>query len=129
MKKYLSGVLILLLFSPILFSQQNSPREEVSGRVIVSYRLNRLQRLASNQLAVWIEDGEGRYVDTLHVTRFTARGGYQTRADALSLWVDTVARAKLSEAVIDSLSAATQQAGTHELIWDCSDFYGNQVPA
>jgi hypothetical protein len=59
---------MLLLAGGTLDAQAGSP-----GKVVLSYSLNRLARIASNQLAVWIEDGSGRYVATVFATDFMDR--------------------------------------------------------
>jgi len=58
------------------------------GTVTISYTMTRLFKIASNQLAVWIEDETGRYVRTLYATDFMARRrGWQRREQVCPVWV------------------------------------------
>lgn len=117
-----------LLFASVVFAQSVAPGRRSPGKVTVSYSLDRLNRMASNQLAIWVEDDDGRYIDTLYVTRFTAEGGYTRRPDSLVEWVNVMRRSQFDQEEIDAFSAATQQPGRYEIVWDGIDFEGNPVP-
>jgi hypothetical protein len=99
------------------------------GSVTIGYELHRIQKMASNQLAVWIEDGSGTYVKTLYATRFTAEGGFRRRPQSLPEWVGVSNWENASSADVDAVSGATQKAGAAELVWDCTDRYGKPVAA
>jgi hypothetical protein len=47
------------------------------GTVTIEYTLHRISRMASNQLAVRIEDTRGECVASIFATSFTADGGYK----------------------------------------------------
>jgi len=115
----------LLLSASVALSAQESP----PGKVIVSYSLEHLDRRASNQLAVWIEDAEGRYVRTLFATDFMARRkGFLLRSQCCPEWVKASGLAEMTEAQIDAISGATQSPGRISLSWDCTDQKGKAVP-
>ena len=119
-----------ILFIPILLSSLfiSAAAADTPGTVTISYRLNYIDRIASNQVAVWVEDHRGKYINTLYVSGFTASGGYRERPDALPEWVDTMKWAGFESEEIDALSAPTRKAGQYELQWDCTDYKGNPVP-
>jgi hypothetical protein len=101
---------------------------QTGGRVEVSYRLERIGGIASNQVAVWIEDEAGAHVRTLFVTDFTARRkGFQRRPQCLPTWVRTAGVAGWKPAEIDAVSGATQKPGSVTVVWDCTDARGRRV--
>ncbi len=100
-----------------------------SGTVTISYILYKIPKIASNQIAVWIEDENGNYIKTLYSTRFTARGGFKKRPQALPEWVKISDWVNRSQAEIDAVSGATQQAGKNELLWDLTDSAGKTIAA
>jgi hypothetical protein len=99
------------------------------GSVKISYVFNRIPKIASNQVAVWIEDESGNYVKTLFATRFSAQGGFKKRPQSLPEWVKVSNWENASPAEVDAVSGATQKSGTVELTWDCTDRNGKPVPA
>ncbi len=100
------------------------------GEVKLSYKLNSFFRLASNQLAVWIEDENGKFVKTLFATDFMAkRRGFEKRAQCCPQWVKAANPKRMSDSELDAIAGATQKAGEHTLVWDCSDGNGRPVPA
>lgn len=102
---------------------------QAGGRVEISYRLERIGGIASNQLAVWIEDEAGAHVRTLFATDFTARKrGFERRTQSLPTWVRTAGVAGWAQAQIDAVSGPTQRPGTIRLVWDCTDARGKRVP-
>lgn len=88
----------------------------------------RINRIASNQLAVWIEDSSGGHVRTLFVTDFTARKeGYRRRPAALPLWVRAFDPAARSRSEVDAVSRATPRSGRIRVVWDGTDEKGRKV--
>jgi hypothetical protein len=121
-KRLLPG-LLLLLAGAAGFAQP-------TGTVTIRYRLFHLPRIASNQLAVWIEDEGGAYVRTLFATDFMARRqGWSRRPQCCPEWVKAAGLARLSPGEIDAISGATQRPGSIALTWDCTDAAGGSVPA
>ena len=97
-----------------------------NGTMTVSFDFTKQTGYASNQFAVWIENGSDEYVKTLYATRFTAEGGYQKRPDALSVWV---ARASLADGEdVDAVTGATPKTGTLRYDWDLTNEQGERVP-
>lgn len=116
-------IFMLLLITLSLYPQQNQIKREVK----ISYKLNRISKLGSNQLAIWIEDESGNIIKTLFVTRFTSTGGYKKRAQALRSWVRKYNLSARSQKEIDAITSATQRAGIHTIVWDCKDENGTPV--
>lgn len=84
--------------------------------------------IASNQIAAWVQDEEGRLVKTIYVSDFTAHGrGYRHRTESLSHWVSAANPESLSDSEIDNVSSATPQAGKQSYIWDLTDESGKRV--
>lgn len=119
-------IFFVLLFFLYTFSgrTQNSV---IKREVKISYYLNWINRIGSNQLAIWIEDENGNLIKTIYVTKFTAKGGYKKRAQALRTWVKKYNPWNKSEKELDSITAATQKPGVNKVIWDCKDEKGNPV--
>lgn len=102
--------------------------ENVIAGVSIDFEYMRMSGKASNQLALWIEDENGKIVKTLLVTDFTAgRRGYENREDALNHWVDAAEPGNMSDVEIDAVSSATPQAGTQHYSWDLTDENGQRV--
>jgi hypothetical protein len=94
--------------------------------VTISFDYQKQSGYASNQFAVWIEDGNGALVKTLFATRFTATGGYRTRPDAIPLWVERAGLANKPN--VDAFSGATPKSGQLAYSWDLTDESGKRVP-
>jgi hypothetical protein len=113
----------LLLCASAAFAQK-------LGTVTITYTLAHLNQIASNQLAVWIEDSQGNLVKTIFATSFMAkRKGFISRPQCCPEWVKASGIAKMTPAEIDAISGPTQSAGKITLTWDCTDSKGNPVPA
>lgn len=102
--------------------------EPPPGTVTLNYDLSRIPSIASNQVAVWIEDSQGKFVKTLFVTWFTGKGGYEKRPDCLPLWRQAAGVEGPPTPEVDAVTKATPQPGKHSLVWDCTDRAGNPVP-
>ncbi|AIQ11311.1 hypothetical protein PDUR_04365 [Paenibacillus durus] len=94
----------------------------------MSFPFVRQDGLASNQFAVWVEDGKGRFVKTLYATRFIATGGYKLRPEAIPTWVEHSGLAQTSPEEADAVSGATLSSGPLKFAWDCKDQDGRPVP-
>ena len=111
----------------------SEPASEINENVIagvsIDFEYIRMSGKASNQLALWVEDENGKIVKTILVTDFTAgRRGYENREDALNHWADAAEPGNMSDEEIDAVSSATPQAGTQHYIWDLTDENGQRVP-
>ncbi|MBA4348110.1 MAG: DUF2271 domain-containing protein [Clostridiales bacterium] len=96
-----------------------------SDIVTVSFSFEKQQGYASNQFAVWVEDMDGNLIKTLYVTKFTAKGGFEKRPDALPVWV---ARSGLAQdANVDAATGATPKVGEVSFVWDLADESGARV--
>jgi hypothetical protein len=125
--RILSVIFLAALLACAAVAEPAAAGAQVQGTVTISYDLHRIPTIASNQLAVWIEDADGRLVKTLFVTRFTGKGGYERRPDCLPLWRKTAGLDGPPTAEVDAVTAATQQPGRHSLVWDCTDNAGRPV--
>jgi hypothetical protein len=101
----------------------------LQNKVEISLVFHRRGGVASNQFAVWIEDGDGKLVKTLFVTHFTADGGWEDRPDALATWVERSGLGAGTAQTADAYSGATPQTGRQTYVWDCTDESGQAVPA
>lgn len=110
--------------------QTSSTVEKQSiSEVVISFDYQRGTTIASNQVAVWIENTEGELVKTLYVSDFTAaRRGYESRDMTLSEWVKTAVPSDMSDDDIDAVSSATLGTGSHSFSWDLTDENGERVP-
>jgi len=127
MRAFLNIIFLLVFICMVGISF--SAGQESSGTVTITYVLHRIPTIASNQIAVWIENKDGGYVKTLFATQFAARGGFKKRPQALPEWVKTSDWEHRSQAEVDAVSGATQQAGTNELVWDLTESTGKPVAA
>ncbi|MHB9027591.1 MAG: DUF2271 domain-containing protein [Candidatus Latescibacterota bacterium] len=143
MKKYGAFILaVLFLFTGCSMmggkKQQGSegaPAKAVAGKtaagtVTINYTLTRISGRSSNQYAVWIEDGAGKYIRTLFVTDYMARRqGWKVRQQSLATWVKAANVPNMPQQDLDAISGPTPQAGTHSAVWDLKDAAGRPVPA
>ena len=120
----------LLSFTGPAFSENvgtNVP--EGCAGIEISFTYQRGTTIASNQLAVWVEDTEGTAVRTLLVTDFTAgRRGYRNRDMSLPAWVKAADPESMADPEIDALSGATPAPGRLVYVWDLTDDAGRVVP-
>lgn len=122
--KMLAAAVLLLACGAAAGLAQPGP-----GTVTITYTLHHQPRIASNQLAVWIEDPEGRHVRTLFATDFMARRqGFRRRPLCCPEWVQASGLEGWSRERIDAVSGATQKPGVVSLSWDCTDAEGRPVP-
>lgn len=107
----------------------SAPAAASLGLVRIDYQLNRLPRLASNQLAIWVEDAAGRYVRTLFATSFTANGGFERRPMSLPLWRESSGWDAAADSEVKAVSRPAQDSGKQSVYWDTTDRSGRPVPA
>lgn len=123
-------VAMVLLFS-LSACEKDNRRGEVpaseAGTLTVTFDFEKQSGYASNQFAVWIEDTDGSLIKTLYVTKFTAKGGYKKRPDAIPVWVEKSGLASMSKKEIDAITGATPKAGTLSYTWDLTDEKGGKV--
>ena len=81
----------------------------------------------SNQMAVWIEDENGYYVNSIFVTRLAANKGYMFNPEVLPHWVGVSKWGTASEEEIAAVTGATLQPGDKVFTWDCTDYVGRPV--
>ena len=125
MKRTMLLALSLFALASVTASAQ---RNTSPGVVTISYTLFHPHWIASNQLAVWIENSQGAFVRTIFATDFMARRkGYVKRPQSCPEWVKASGLANLPDTSIDAISGATQKPGPIELWWNCTDVNGKPV--
>lgn len=102
-------------------------QEQAGRRLEVSFTCDNLLMVASNQYAIWIEDMDGNYVDTLYVTRYTAREGYRRRPQSIREWVAAASPHDMRSSEIDAITGATPKPGNYVVYWDFTDGKGRPV--
>ncbi|MBR5960088.1 MAG: DUF2271 domain-containing protein [Clostridia bacterium] len=125
--KILLCLLALLLAAGTAFAEDTS--SENTAGIEISFTYQRGTTIASNQLAVWVEDAEGAVVKTLLVTDFTAgRRGYRNRTMSLPVWVAASDPESMTDEEIDTVSGATPGQGELVYVWDFTNQSGERVP-
>jgi len=125
MKTFLT-TLFLLVFICITGVPFASGKDTL-GTVTILYVLDRTQTIASNQIAVWVEDDGGNYIKSLFTTKFGAEGGFKKRPDTLPEWVEKSSWENATPEEVDAVSGATPQSGTISVVWDLTDRTGKPV--
>ncbi len=110
------------------------------GRVVFTYNLKKVRPYhfvnrpdgvlvgaGSNQIALWIEDEDGHYVDTVFVTRLAGRKGYRFNPETLPMWRAASRWDLVPREEADAVSGPTQRPGVRTLVWDCRDWRNQPV--
>ncbi|MBP3039159.1 DUF2271 domain-containing protein [Bacillaceae bacterium Marseille-Q3522] len=105
----------------------SNPEVTTPGLVDIHYQLYHLDRLASNQIAIWIEDSNRNYIKTLRASSFTANGGYRMRPESLPEWREAADWEHSSADQVQMVSLPEQESGMHVAYWDCTDDSGQPV--
>jgi hypothetical protein len=98
-----------------------------SGEVVITFDYEKISGSASNQFAIWIEDMDGRSINTVFATRWTADGGYKTRPDSIAIWIEKSDFASMPDYYADAISGATPKAGMQSYSWNLKDINGETV--
>ena len=120
MKKII--LIMLVIFTAVsvnIFAEELNVRKNT---VSIIFDFTKKFGLASNQFAVWVENGKGMLVKNLFVTDFTARKGWEKRPESLPSW-----RKAVKDANIDGISSATPKSGKFQLQWDIKNEDGEPV--
>ena len=95
---------------------ETSAPTTLSGEIIVTFDYEKQSGSASNQYAVWVEDIEGNYINTLYATQWTASGGHKSRPDSIALWVNKSSIASMPDYYVDAVSGATPKSSGRHII-------------
>lgn len=136
MKKIYLGGLLLAAAVALLMCTSASDK---ASQLEVSFQYARQNTSGSNQYAVWIEDASGKFVKTLFVTKYTAKGrarggetavrGFIVRPACVPRWVKAAGAAEMTDEALDAVSGATPSAdGLQSFVWDMTDQAGKAVP-
>jgi len=113
--------------STMISNYEPLSQESESGKLTITLDFTRQTGWASNQFAVWIEDMDGNYIQTLYATRWTADGGFRSRDMSIPTWVERSNLANMEQSEVDIISSPTPQTGTLSYTWDLTDNEGNAV--
>ena len=120
-------LMALALIAGAAFAE--SVAKSSSKAIEISFTYQHAPTMASNQMAVWIEDADGAMVKTLLVTNFTAgRRGYRNREMSLPAWVAAAEPESMTDQEIDAVSSATPGQGRLMYLWDFTDDLEQPVP-
>jgi hypothetical protein len=119
--------LLIIILCACRSVEQEDTRTFELGTLTVIFDYEKISGSASNQFAVWVEDMDGNYINTLYATRWTANGGYKNRPDSITLWVEKSDLASMQKNEVDSISGVTPKAGNLSYHWDLKDTNGNNV--
>ncbi|UTC75954.1 DUF2271 domain-containing protein [Treponema sp. OMZ 792] len=141
MKKIILTILIIFMVFSGNISAEDLDNQEKT--ISINFDFTRKFGLASNQFAVWVENGKGMLVKNLFVTDFTAGKGWEKRPESLPLWrkalkaagIDGISSATpksekvqaVKETGIDGISSATPKSGKIQLEWDIKNENGGLV--
>jgi hypothetical protein len=124
--KRLVFLVLLTAFVLSWVAAQQSPQQAAAE---ITFSFTRLSGRATNQFAVWIEDAQGKYIQTLYATRYTANGGWKQRETSIPVWVKKSGLSDMTKSQIDAFTGATPRAGTLTYTWNGTDSKGAVVPA
>lgn len=120
------GLILLFIVGGIVTSAHAEAAN--TGSLKVNLHFKRSKTYSSNQYAIWIENAQGQVIRTVYATRFTAKGGYERRKEALALWVQKTNPSGLNDKQIDALTGATPATdGNYTYVWDGKDDAGRPV--
>ena len=120
---------VLVLMGACAPGETRPESGQSEGPVEISFAYQKQTGYASNQFAVWIEDGQGELIKTLYASAYTAKGGYKNRPDSIPTWVEKSGLAAMAKQDVDAISGATPGAGTLTYYWDLCDAAGDTVAA
>jgi hypothetical protein len=131
MKKYvllMTTALLLVFLSACGGDTYVEPTSFEAGKLTISFDYEKISGSASNQFAVWIEDLDGNFINTVYATRWTAKGGYKSRPDSIATWADKSDLASMQKSDVDVIAGATPKASGLSYSWNLRDTKGNTVP-
>jgi len=126
--KRISLIFILTVLVLTSAAAQAAQTAQSGATLEVTFTYTRQTGSASNQIAAWIEDTQGKYIKTLYITKWTANGGYSKRPATVPMWVKKSDPSKMTKAQIDAVSSATPQTGIVTCAWDGKDSKGAALP-
>ena len=99
-----------------------------SGEIVITFDYEKISGMASNQFAVWVEDMDGNYINTIYATQWTANGGYKNRPDSVAMWVEKSGIASMPDYYVDAIAGATPKvSGSQSYAWNLKDINGSTV--
>jgi len=109
-------------------NDSSSAPDTVTGEIVITFDYVRQSGSASNQFAIWIEDMDGNYINTVYATKWTANGGYVSRPDSIAMWVEKSGIATMPDYYVDAISGATPgKSASQSFTWNLRDINGETV--
>lgn len=131
MKKISTAIIAFALLISLSACKNEDKQPETfsdeKSKLTITFDYEKISGWATNQFAVWIEDTDGNYINTLYATKWTANGGYKSRPDSIKTWVEKSSVDSMEKSEIDAISGATPKAGKLLYSWDLTDSNGNTV--
>ena len=119
--------IILFMIFAVSFMNENYAQNN-SKKVNISFDYTKRPGFASNQIAAWAEDNNGKYIATIYITDFTGRReGWKKRPLSLNNWQKKANAQNIDKKIIDAVSKSTPKQGKVNIVWDCKDNQGNIV--
>lgn len=125
MNRFIIFIMIFLALSLTGVTAQQSSQAAAE----LTFYFTRQSGRATNQFAVWVEDTQGKYINTLYAAKFTATGGWKQRETSIPVWVKQSSLSTMAKAQVDALTGATPKTGSLTYTWDGKDSKGAVVPA
>jgi hypothetical protein len=114
--------------SPPQTGNEPAAQGDAPGEVVIAFDYEKQSGSASNQFAVWIEDMEGNYINTVCATKWTASGGHKSRPDSIAIWVGKSGIASMPDYYVDAVAGATPKtSGRQSYAWNLKDINGDTV--
>jgi len=97
-------------------SQSNYPAK---GDIIITYQLNQVEGLEpSYQTVIWLEDLNGKYINSFLVSEYLSYGGYNDSTICPD-WSDLADWDNVSDENFDAVTTATPSVGKNQLKINC----------
>lgn len=119
------GVTFIFLTAATCYGTAPDRSEEIE----ISFDYKHMSTMASNQIAIWVENEEDNLIKTIIAIDFTAvRRGYLSRDMALPEWAKAAKPEDMTDEELDAVSSATPREGNLVFIWDFTNEEGEHVP-
>ncbi len=106
--------LLFLLFLPFFLGCGSSHNPKIE----VTFHLKKVENIvSSNQMAIWIEDKDGKYIETFFVCDYLSYGGFNIDG-ICPAWVKKAHWENATEDLVDAVTQATPDIGDVKLEFD-----------
>ena len=123
-----AAIVILIGYNNTQINAGTNAKEQTADPIVcVSFSYEKQEGYASNQIAIWVEDANGKYVNALYATQWTVKGGYTKRPNSLPVFVERSSLASMNAKQVDAFAGATPSTGKHIYTWNLKDAKGERV--